>query len=720
MQLDSWSYEIPFDIQSDSEWKIETTGDLCYAYPESGTGNATVKLCIVDNDDDMSRTGELRVIFPKDSSKNKTYQLKQMCVADYGENSVTINSGNRIYAVGYGYNANAGYASVDAVKKPILRFAKAAEDEVIVIGSGSSTFEIQTYTGSSISKISNDLSTKAHLSGNVGGFTGEIKASFDDKTFSSNNYEYALTYIDMAIEYLYCDANLEEMRDSAEYMTAAAYKAINGLSKTYAGKAGIKKVLQDYGTHMVVRSKMGGRLTYSMWLDISKVTSAYDITAFAEASYKSKVGNLDTGASVDETYKKSYEQNASKCNKKLAVLGGDRTLATKLSRDFSEENLNAWSESLTTENMALVGFSDANESLIPLYELVDEEKYPQRYAEFKAYMEGQEIAQDFPTIAMTYDCGTAAKITIPEFGTDSVASLIKEVSVDGQAVAEICEEYIPVINKNERVKVVYPVLNNRTYYNMGYFLGDESHQPARVSWVDNDLTITTYSEEAYGANDVIYIKGSNITSSAPDGKVFDGTVKDKTMKGLWGGTEVYEYPLVKIFNHVWTRMDYQGITCSDGTEIAGRLASGGSFNYPYEDSRVAVYKNGDTTKYYYSRSAAALEQLAPAGWRVASSADYQSVKSTLGSNGFSLPALALNPEGVTGFNVDYSGWCVGDVVNEGRFHYYFYEYRNSYPEGMKADYHTSDSCHVLFQKSGVMTIEAINDDYALSIRLIQE
>lgn len=712
MQLDSWSYEIPFDIQSDSEWKIETTGDFCYAYPESGTGNATVKLCIVDNDDDMSRTGELRVIFPKDSSKNKIYQLKQMCVADYGENSVTINSGNRIYAVGYGYNANAGYASVDAVKKPILRFAKAAEDEVIVIGSGSSTFEIQTYTGSSISKISNDLSTKAHLSGNVGGFTGEIKASFDDKTFSSNNYEYALTYIDMAIEYLYCDANLEEMRDSAEYMTAAAYKAINGLSKTYAGKAGIKKVLQDYGTHMVVRSKMGGRLTYSMWLDISKVTSAYDITAFAEASYKSKVGNLDTGASVDETYKKSYEQNASKCNKKLAVLGGDRTLATKLSRDFSEENLNAWSESLTTENMALVGFSDANESLIPLYELVDEEKYPQRYAEFKAYMEGQEIAQDFPTIAMTYDCGTAAKITIPEFGTDSVASLIKEVSVDGQAVAEICEEYIPVINKNERVKVVYPVLNNRTYYNMGYFLGDESHQPARVSWVDNDLTITTYSEEAYGTNDVIYIKGSNITSSAPDGKVFDGTVKDKTMTGI-NGYNVYEYPLVKIFNHVWTRMDYQGTTCSDGTDVHN---GGASSTWFWSDTYV-VGGNTKAHKIFYSLGAAALEQLAPAGWRVASSADYRSLQSTLGSNGYSLPALALNPEGVTGFNVDYRGWCLGEEGERYGEHYYVQRYVDRSDE---ADYYTSDRYRVSFQKNGVMAIKETNDIDALSIRLIQE
>jgi hypothetical protein len=742
LQLDSWSYEILFDIQSDSEWQIETTGDICYAYPDAGTGNATVKLCIVDNDDELSRTGELHVIFPKDTSKNRTYQLKQLGEADYGDNAVSITLGNRIYAVGYSYNANAGYASVNAVKKPILRFVKAVNDETIVFGPTNATFDIQTYTGSSISKISSDLATKAHLSGKEGGFTGEIKASFDYNTFNSNNYEYALTYINMAIMTVDCEANLSQMRDSNQYMLPEAYKAINGLDPVYAGVSGIKKLVKDYGTHMVVRSKMGGRLTYSMWLDISKITSAYDIKAYAEASYKTKVASLDMGASADETYKKSYEENSSKCNKKLAVLGGNRNLAIKLSEDFSEANLNAWRESLSESTMALVDFGDddSDASLIALYELVDETKYPERYAEFQAYMEGEEIAQDYPSIAMTYDCGTAAKITIPTFSQDSRSSLIKEVRVEGQAVAEICEEYIPLINKQSRVTVVYPILNNKTYYNMGYFLGNASHQPARVSWVDDDLTITAYSDEAYGANEIIYIKGSNITRTAPDGTVFEGEVLDKTMTGtksvpylqsdgsywyfypLKEDMEiVYNYPLVKIFNHVWTRENHQSCRLNTGDRLI--ISGDGDDVSPYSEdgrkSRAVHYK--DTL--YYVLNAAADKYFAPLGWRVASASDYRTVQSILVDNGFSAPALALNSEGVTGFEAEYSGW------------FYTFKLHPNYPIGApnwsllqyvykksseQAEYVTSDSCHVTLTKSGSMSVEETDDMYARSVRMVQE
>lgn len=50
MELEQWSYSIPFEIKSDTEWKIDFLFDdgryICYAYPNKGVGNATVKICI--------------------------------------------------------------------------------------------------------------------------------------------------------------------------------------------------------------------------------------------------------------------------------------------------------------------------------------------------------------------------------------------------------------------------------------------------------------------------------------------------------------------------------------------------------------------------------------------------------------------------------------------------------------------------------------------------
>jgi hypothetical protein len=42
--LEMWANEVPFQLQSNGEWSIETLGDWFYVYPASGTGNATVQL----------------------------------------------------------------------------------------------------------------------------------------------------------------------------------------------------------------------------------------------------------------------------------------------------------------------------------------------------------------------------------------------------------------------------------------------------------------------------------------------------------------------------------------------------------------------------------------------------------------------------------------------------------------------------------------------------
>ena len=36
MKLERWSYEVPLEVKSDSEWKVETTGNICYVFPEEG------------------------------------------------------------------------------------------------------------------------------------------------------------------------------------------------------------------------------------------------------------------------------------------------------------------------------------------------------------------------------------------------------------------------------------------------------------------------------------------------------------------------------------------------------------------------------------------------------------------------------------------------------------------------------------------------------------
>ncbi len=121
MELEQWSYSIPFEIKSDSEWKIDFAFDdaysICYVFPKEGTGNAVVKLCVLDNWTDERRTGEMYITFPEDESKNQVIKLAQKCNLDNSTNPTDVSKGDRIYAVGYGYNYLGKYASARSVSR---------------------------------------------------------------------------------------------------------------------------------------------------------------------------------------------------------------------------------------------------------------------------------------------------------------------------------------------------------------------------------------------------------------------------------------------------------------------------------------------------------------------------------------------------------------------------------------------------------------------------
>ena len=78
--LEAYSYTLEMQITSDTEWRVEfdEAGDeIAYALPASGKGNATVKLCILDNLESVRRTGQVTVVFPADPTKNRSFTLSQ-------------------------------------------------------------------------------------------------------------------------------------------------------------------------------------------------------------------------------------------------------------------------------------------------------------------------------------------------------------------------------------------------------------------------------------------------------------------------------------------------------------------------------------------------------------------------------------------------------------------------------------------------------------------
>jgi len=703
--VEAQNSEFTFDIKTEGSWRVESDRRFLRMNPNAGTGNAKVTVSVQANQGEEEKVGHLTVVFPAHENKNQALTVEQKCVS-YALGADVINTSNKVYAVGFSYDATGEYASPKSVKMEIFDTKALLEDNVLAINATQMSLTENTITGSSISEMTNHLAVKANVKGGFGKFKAEAEASFDMDHAKSSNYEYATTYFDLAVRDASLSKDFEALKD--DYMTDDAWNAINGVPvKNKRGvekiaypstNADFKRLIENYGTHVIVDAGLGGRVRYSMEVDISKITSSYDAKAFVKASYENAF--VSASGSVDEHFKQSYEDNKKNVTIKLDVLGGDEAKAKALGAQggFTQANLNSWVNSVTADNMALVSFSKT--SLVPLYELVERNATKDnggfdgeaRYQALKAYMEGDQIASDFST----YNCGTVTEIDIPSFADNQASgTLIKDVVIGGQYVGQICEEFIPIINREKRIIVVYPVINNVARYNMGFFLGNDTHKPARISWDGTDVAVEEYADLDFGQTTKLYLRGASVSPVSIDGtSAFPGQLTDKLLEGRTYDRKANQnivgyYPLVKIFDKVWTRTDYN--VSAYGNE--GRF--------------IDEAKN--ICREYYSPDNAKSD-IFPAGWKVPSISDYERMKNKLVAGGFSSPGLAMLPGGVVGYDVLFVGW------------YGTYGWRDLNDDS-EMDYWTSDAPYrfVEIYKDGRFNI--INDhrpDLRLCVRLVSK
>ena len=516
-------YNVNIQTESNATWKASIDGILGYIAMKDtmGTGSKTITFYTTTNRDDADRTASLCITFPESPQSNKTIPLKQMGnLNDSSNNSDPLPTSNKIYAVGYGYDTRERWADPLSLKAEILRTHELITMAKITTSSGNVKLSTDIVSGSSVTELNNELNASAKVNGGGWGFKGEAGATFAMNDIKTNQYEYAIAYINLIRRSVEVEYEAETL--ASEYMTKEAYLNINGLSKDSirddnatrypSTDEGFDKLINGYGTHLVIKAQLGGQVKYAMRMDISKIEGSYDLEAFAKLSYD---GIVKADASVNDHLKESYKKNSSHIHKNISVRGGNSIAVDSILMQNEKLSIyfNNWMGSLNKdENLALIDF-EAADAFIPLYELVDKVKYPDRYNDMKKYMKN--ARSEAIRLANTeYSSGATVMLhSLPTFNDDiSSNSLIKDVYNKGQWVGRICNEFIPQLNVKERVTVVYPVLDNKVKYNMGYFVGDSGHKPARVCWEGSQFTAIEYKDEKpVGVNDTIYLKGSTIS-----------------------------------------------------------------------------------------------------------------------------------------------------------------------------------------------------------------
>lgn len=675
MLIEAHAHTFTLEVVTEGEWRIESDRRFLRPVNKEGNGSATVTISVQNNQSNERKIGRLKVIFPNHEDLNKIIVVEQKCKNDYNAiGAEIIDTSNKIYAVGYSYDCIGEYASPNSVKLEVLDTKSLIDDGILAVSAVEASLVSNSVTGSSVSEISNKLAVQASVKGGFGFFKAEASSAFNMSNFNNSSYEFASTYFDLDVRKASLSKGIETLKD--DYMTDDAWNDINGVPVTnsrgikkvaYPSTAdGFKALVEQYGTHVVVNAGLGGRVRYSMEVDISKITSAYDIQAFAKASYS---GIVSASASVDEKYQNSYEENKKNITFKLSVLGGDETLAKTLGTmdGFTNSNMNAWINSVTKDNMALVSFNE--NSLVPIYELVEKNATVDnggfdgqaRYEALKEYIENG-CSGDFSS----YDCGTVKEIDVPSFenSEESSNTLIKDIMLGGERVGQVCHEYIPIINHDDRVIVIYPVMGNNVCYNMGFFIGDNDHKPARVAWEGTEYHIETYERSSFGAAGKLYLRGSSVSDELTAGlDVRQATTQDAFLQGMRTdskGRYPYKYPIVKIFNLIWTRTNYTDSPINFGSE-------------EYQDyDHVGFYSTDDLAQSTF-----------PDGWSVPSSDDYQQLRDKLVNSNWTLPGQAMLPFGAlyVGYQSQSTGYDAGiwDDVKWWEYKYEGTSIENLYP-----------------------------------------
>ena len=664
--FENYSYSVDYQVKAEGDWVVEFEFNegrpFCYAMPARGHGNQTIKLCLVDNPNAEANTGEMIITDFAHPDKPVTVQLKQkgISMTRAGE-AKEMTKGWRIYGVGYGFNA----LTNEIARNPICMMDSLSQDGLLTKDAIKLEFMERHYTGSCYSELTNNLKAEAKFSGEYSGFKGEVDACFDNNIFKENKYEYALGLVDVAVQKANIEADLNAI--IGDYMTDAAYLAINGLDYTSkkgrkvktqykSNREGFHKLIKEFGTHMLVSAKLGGRLKYATTIDVSNVENSYDLNAFAKCSYKNKF--IDASGSVSDSLKQSVKENSKSVSVKVLASGGGDNEALALKYNDCDANIEAWVNTLKSDkNKTVVNVPEAQ--MVPLYDLVTEDD--DRQLALKEYMTSGQMEEDFKSEEVSeteIETGTITHIMgIPTFNDKSSdATLVKDIDEGGRLVARACNEVIPQIDRTNRVTVIYPVIGSWAKYNMGYFVGNSTCKPQRVCWNRNgSVKITPVDGASVGRLEALYMRGSSfytandeIIKESKELKVV-ADIKCAYMEGKsvfteWGvvsksgGKMVnnrHNYPIVKIFNLLWSREDMSEITSSLSKRCELNTAGNG------------VVYSSEEVKYMSDKFGA--------NWRAATQKDFQDLMDGLKNNNFSNIGKEVIGDGLTGLNIFISG-----------------------------------------------------------------
>lgn len=463
-------------VEEDAAWVVKSHPEWATPMQDTGSAGDKIVLFVEDNFEEEERKGEMSVITDKHEI---VYTITQNSSLSDDENAEIVSDDilSLTYGVGYGINifgtpSMGKYKFAGAIVNPatLSRILANVGEADAYCAEDHYFSKTESISGTSTTSLATQLSVNAGIEVEVTGFSGSLNGKFTSNESSNTETAYAMREIKHVVGSRYLRPGILRSL-SAENCDSIFAKSFYSLSQSIKKNPSnsdnyIKKLLDNYGTHLVVHGTLGGELELAMEMTSTEKISEMDINAALNLS--SDIVNGDASFTMNET------ETALAKNTKISLktYGGNNVYTLKPGTTFEEamqealstSQLNNWIASIKDKtSLALIDVQ-----LYPVYDLMPDAASRDAVREYM--INKYQVAKT--------KLGPL-NFAVSGFGDDGVITgeaYISQIDVK----LECYQEMVPEISNDEPSIIIYSGTQDEMNYDRGFFIGSKTLKPGKL------------------------------------------------------------------------------------------------------------------------------------------------------------------------------------------------------------------------------------------------
>lgn len=327
-----------------ASWTVVDAPEWITPVKYSGGVQDTIKV-YVESNSFANRDGVVSIKY----SNGETISTRVTQTTEQSETSL-----ERAYAVGWSFDVRT-YMDSRGLREQVFNTKKINEyDDEMYTVENHTTSRTQYFFGESAQELSDDMSGKLNLDGKFNSFSLNLQGSFGKSAINNSKriFSWIRGIYPEKIVYLF----QFDMKDVLKYdlFTADFKKMRNEVINSNGSDETITKLIERYGTHIVLLSYLGGSFDYYYSSVTENIDENLDVQAAINFGFQEKFG-----LKGDVKYKDAFSSLSNEIIEKFSVLGGNSLELTNAiaSGTTTDSLINDWLKSFkSVDKMELLDF----------------------------------------------------------------------------------------------------------------------------------------------------------------------------------------------------------------------------------------------------------------------------------------------------------------------------------------------------------------------------